>query len=123
LKPCGRITEVAKKNRFAKGTSDVEKVMPELQWPPNQRERVNDGTRPKDKDHAQTCRDIEKRAHVLLRQEPAGIVRQEKECNALDDAHKSELNINDDRVEFPAAFTSRVHKATRKHSLIELSSE
>src|SRR5262249_28065442 len=121
LKPRQRIIESAEKNRLAQCTSDVEKVVTELQWPPDQCERVNDGTRPKDKNHTQPGRDIKKRAYVLLRQEPAGIVRQEKECNALDDADQSELNINDDRVEFSAPFTWWVHEPTRKRSMSELS--
>ncbi len=55
------------------------------------------------------------------RYEHAGIVRQEKECNALDYADKSKLDVNHNRVEFPAAFTWRIHDATGNRLIVELS--
>jgi hypothetical protein len=82
---------------------------------------VNDGTRPKYEDHAQAGRDIEKRTRALHRQERAGIVRQEKKCNPLDNTDQSELNVNDDRIEFPTTFTWRIHESTRNRSMIKLS--
>ena len=75
LKPCKRIIEASEKNRFAQCASDVEKIVAELQWPPDQREGVNDGTRPKDENHTQPGRDVKKRANVLLGQNRTGIVR------------------------------------------------
>src|SRR5205823_8221807 len=64
LKPRRRTIESAEKNRLAERASDVEKIMPKLEWPFNQGERVNDRPRPKNKDHAQSSGDIEKGAPV-----------------------------------------------------------
>jgi hypothetical protein len=75
----------------------------------------------KDEDHTQAGRDVERRAHVLRHQQPTGIVRQEKECNALDYAHKSQLDVNHDRVELAAAISWRSHEPTRNRSMIKLS--
>src|SRR5260370_153844 len=113
--------EAAEKNRFAQRAGDIKKVMPKLEGPPNQREGVNDGTRPKYEDHAQAGRDIQKRARALHRQERTGIVRQKKKCNPLDNADQSELNVNDDGIEFPTTFTWLIHDATRNRSMIKLS--
>jgi len=55
------------------------------------------------------------------RYEHTGIVREEKECNALDYADKSKLDVNHNRVEFPAAFTWRIHDATGNRLIVELS--
>lgn len=60
LKPRQGTIEPAEKNGLTKRASDVEKVMPEFEWPFNQGERVNDGPRPENKDHAQSSGDIEK---------------------------------------------------------------
>ncbi len=53
--------------------------------------------------------------------EHARIVREEKECNALDYADKRELDVNHNRVEFPAAFTWSVHDAIGNRLIVELS--
>ena len=50
--PVQRTIKSAEKDGLAKRASDIKKVMPELQRPPDQCERVNDRPRPKDKDHA-----------------------------------------------------------------------
>ena len=55
------------------------------------------------------------------RYEHTGIVREEKKRNALDYADKSKLDVNHNRVEFPAAFIWRIHDATRNRSTIKLS--
>src|SRR5260370_30076111 len=52
LKPRQGTIEPAEKNGFTQRATDVEKVMSELQRPCDQSERVNDGSRPEDKDHA-----------------------------------------------------------------------
>ena len=55
------------------------------------------------------------------RYEHTGIVREEKKRNALDYADKSKLDVNHNRVEFPAAFTWRIHDATGNRLIVELS--
>jgi len=42
LKPLQGTIESAKKDGLAQGASDIEKVMPKLEWPSNQSECVND---------------------------------------------------------------------------------
>ena len=56
------------------------------------------------------------------RHDCAGVIRQEKERNTLDDADQSELNINDRRIELAAALAWRIHDATGNRSLIKMSS-
>ena len=58
---------------------------------------------------------------MLSRQESPSIIRQKKECNTLDNADKSELDVNDERVQLPATFGRWIHDATRNRSVIDLS--
>src|SRR6266487_2039480 len=94
--------------------------MAELQWPPNQCERVNDGTGPKNKNHAQACGDIQERAKMPSRHERTGIVGQKRKRNALDNADESQLDVHDDGIELPVAFLWQMHDAINR-SMIELS--
>ena len=52
LKPGQGTIEPAEKNGLTQRATDVEKVMSKLQWPFDQSERVHDGSRPENKDHA-----------------------------------------------------------------------
>jgi len=74
LKPGQGTIKPAEKNGFTKRATDVEKVMSKLQRPFDQSEAVNDGSRPENKDHAQSGGDIEKGVPVSLRHNRAGII-------------------------------------------------
>ncbi|PYJ48921.1 MAG: hypothetical protein DME50_02170 [Verrucomicrobia bacterium] len=50
-----------------------------------------------------------------------GVVRQKKQCNTLDDADESQLDINNDRIELAAARVQRIHPASGNRLEISMS--
>src|SRR5207253_2742647 len=65
--PGQRTFEASEENGFAQGAGDVEKVVPEFEWPFDESKCVNDGARPKDANYAQSRAEIEKRRPIVER--------------------------------------------------------
>jgi hypothetical protein len=55
------------------------------------------------------------------RQNGAGIIRQEKQCNALNDTDESELDVDHNGIELTAAPVQRIHPATGNRLAITMS--
>ena len=100
--PGQRSLETGEENGFAQGAGDIKKVVPKLKGPFDQGEGVNDRARPKNKDHAQARAHIKKSWPIIERQRGTRVLGQEIERDALDDAGKGELDVNDNVVEFAA---------------------
>ena len=83
--------------------------MPEFEWPFDKSERVNDRARPKDANYAQSRAEIEERRPIVQRKPGSRVVGQEIERNPLNDAGKSELNVDNVGVEFAAR---KIHSMT-----------
>ena len=55
------------------------------------------------------------------RQNGARIIRQKKQCNALNDADESQLDVNDNRIELAAARVQWIHPASGNRLAIRMS--
>src|SRR5436190_17584074 len=99
--------------RFDERARDVEKVVHELERPADQRQRMDERPRPEKQNDDETGSDIRPCGYAAFRKDRAGIFDEEIKRDALNDAAKRELDLDDHRVEFLAAASGGSHDASR----------
>ena len=103
-KPAMGIIQAREDERLSERAADVEKIVPEFQWPADQRERVHDRARPKDQDNEQAGGGVNPKGPLREGEDRARIVDQEKERHALDNAGQRQLDSDDDGIEIATFF-------------------
>ena len=107
--PGERVVEMGEGERLDQGAGDVEKVVDELERPSNQRQGVDEGPGPEEQNDDEPGGDIGPGRRLSHGKNLPGIIDQEIERDALDDAAKGQLDLDHHRVEFFSATAGRSH--------------
>jgi len=107
--PRSRVAQPREEKRLAQRADDVKEIVPKLQRPPDQCERMHDRARPENQNDKQSNRDVGPENALLDRQDVARVLNQKIERNALNDARQRELDADDHGVELAAAVRWRIH--------------
>jgi hypothetical protein len=103
-------------NRVNASAGEIEKIVHELDRPSDQSQRVDERARPEEQDDEEPGADIRPSAGLAAGEDQPRVIDQEVERDALNDAAKRQLDLDDHRVEFSSAATRRSHDASRNPS-------
>ena len=116
-KPHEGIVEVLEGEHFHQRADKIEKVMHELQRPPDEGEGVDKRARPEEQDGQKRDAHIKPGRGRSLREDAAGVIGQDRKSQALDNAGERELDVDDDLIQLAAAGGRRFHDRSRSRSV------
>jgi hypothetical protein len=94
---------LGEEKRLKKCAGEVEKIVPELERPPDHGDDVQDRTRPENQDNEQPGSEVRPKCGLLNRNYVPPVLDQESERDTLDNADERKLDLDNHRVEFSAA--------------------
>lgn len=115
-KPHEGVVEVLEGEHFHQRAGEIEKVVHELQRPADEGERVDERARPKKQNDQKGNADVGPGSERSFRENGTGVVGQKRKGQALDDAGKRQLDVNNDLIQLAAAGGRRFHPASRSWS-------
>lgn len=111
--PQERLADVPEREHFNQGAGEIKEVVDEFERPPDEGERVNRSPGPEEQDNEKGSSDVRPRRDRTVRHDFAGVLRQESERDALDDAGQRQLDIYNDLIQLASWGGRRFHGPSR----------